>query len=131
MPQSTDYGTDNLMLFTRFRLRSGLQCALTDSVKQTQREVWRDYQYRCPTGIKKSRQTSAFFVPRIGLEPTCREALAPETSVSTISPPGHRFVRQRYYFFLFRNTFPMFFFARIAASNLAYLYRSIFQLFAE
>ena len=27
-------------------------------------------------------------VPRIGLEPTCREALAPETSVSTISPSG-------------------------------------------
>ena len=36
-----------------------------------------------------------FFVPRIGLEPTCREALAPETSVSTISPSGHRFVAQR------------------------------------
>ena len=34
-------------------------------------------------------------VPRIGLEPTCREALAPETSVSTISPSGHRFVAQR------------------------------------
>ena len=27
-------------------------------------------------------------VPEIGLEPTCREALAPETSVSTISPLG-------------------------------------------
>ena len=29
---------------------------------------------------------SPFFVRMIGLEPTCREALAPETSVSTISP---------------------------------------------
>ena len=27
-----------------------------------------------------------FIVRMIGLEPTCREALAPETSVSTISP---------------------------------------------
>ena len=27
-----------------------------------------------------------FVVRMIGLEPTCREALAPETSVSTISP---------------------------------------------
>ena len=38
-------------------------------------------------------------MPRIGLEPTCREALAPETSVSTISPSGHRFDVQRYYSF--------------------------------
>ncbi len=28
------------------------------------------------------------FVPEIGVEPTRREALAPETSVSTISPLG-------------------------------------------
>ena len=31
-------------------------------------------------------KSSRFFVRMIGLEPTCREALAPETSVSTISP---------------------------------------------
>ena len=54
---------------------------------------------------KEQLKNCSFFVPRIGLEPTCREALAPETSVSTISPSGHRFVAQRYYFFLFRNTF--------------------------
>ena len=29
-------------------------------------------------------------VPKIGVEPTCREALAPETSVSTISPLGQK-----------------------------------------
>ena len=63
-----------------------------------------------PNGHKKRAvEKLLFFVPRIGLEPTCREALAPETSVSTISPPGHRFVAQRYYFFLFRNTFLLFF----------------------
>ena len=28
------------------------------------------------------------YVPRTGLEPACLAALAPETSVSTISPPG-------------------------------------------
>ena len=66
-----------------------------------------------PQGTKKERNVPLFFVPRIGLEPTCREALAPETSVSTISPPGHRFVAQRYYFFLFRNTFLLFFLALI------------------
>ncbi len=44
---------------------------------------------------KRGKMFLSFFVPRIGLEPTCREALAPETSVSTISPPGHRFVAQR------------------------------------
>ena len=31
MPQSTDYDTDNLMLFTRYRLRGGQQSALADS----------------------------------------------------------------------------------------------------
>ena len=39
----------------------------------------------------ESFSTLSNSVPRIGLEPTCREALAPETSVSTISPSGHRF----------------------------------------
>ena len=45
----------------------------------------------------KEGETPVFFstVPRIGLEPTCREAPAPETSVSTISPSGHRFDVQR------------------------------------
>ena len=54
---------------------------------------------------KKSRKTfCSFFVPRIGLEPTCREALAPETSVSTISPPGLRFGLQRYNsFFIYQQ----------------------------
>ena len=47
-------------------------------------------------GIKKEKSNELlFFVPRIGLAPTCREALAPETSVSTISPSGHRFEVQR------------------------------------
>ena len=48
-------------------------------------------------------------MPRIGLEPTRREALAPETSVSTISPSGPHFVAQRYYFFSFVNTLRQFF----------------------
>ena len=39
-------------------------------------------------------------VPEIGVEPTRREALAPETSVSTISPLGLAKVRQRYKMFL-------------------------------
>ena len=43
----------------------------------------------------ESFSTLSHSEPRIGLEPTCREALAPETSVSTISPSGHRFVAQR------------------------------------
>ena len=37
-----------------------------------------------------------FKVPEIGVEPTRREALAPETSVSTISPLGLAKVGQRY-----------------------------------
>ena len=41
------------------------------------------------------------FVRMIGVEPTRREALAPETSVSTISPhPLFRKVGQRYKMFL-------------------------------
>ena len=43
---------------------------------------------------------SSFFVPEIGVEPTRREALAPETSVSTISPLGLAKVGQRYKMFL-------------------------------
>ena len=39
-------------------------------------------------------------VPEIGVEPTRREALAPETSVSTISPLGLEKVGQRYKMFL-------------------------------
>ena len=39
-------------------------------------------------------------VPEIGVEPTRREALAPETSVSTISPLGLAKVGQRYKMFL-------------------------------
>ena len=35
-------------------------------------------------------------VPEIGVEPTRREALAPETSVSTISPLGLAKAGQRY-----------------------------------
>ena len=41
-----------------------------------------------------------FMVPEIGVEPTRREALAPETSVSTISPLGLAKVGQRYKMFL-------------------------------
>ena len=43
---------------------------------------------------------SSFRVPEIGVEPTRREALAPETSVSTISPLGLAKVGQRYKMFL-------------------------------
>ena len=76
----------------------------------SQREVWRECKYSCPVGIKKEQlKKLLFFVPRIGLEPTCREALAPETSVSTISPSGPHFVLQRYYFFSFGNIFNLFF----------------------
>ena len=57
----------------------------------------------------ESSSTLSHSVPRIGLEPTCREALAPETSVSTISPSGLRFTGQRYYFFSFGNIFDSFF----------------------
>ena len=39
-------------------------------------------------------------VPMIGVEPTRREALAPETSVSTISPLGLGKAGQRYKMFL-------------------------------
>ena len=42
----------------------------------------------------------SFFVPEIGVEPTRREALAPETSVSTISPLGLAKAGQRYKRFL-------------------------------
>ena len=38
---------------------------------------------------EESENSSSFeIVPEIGVEPTRREALAPETSVSTISPLG-------------------------------------------
>ena len=57
----------------------------------------------------ESFSTLSHSVPRIGLEPTCREALAPETSVSTISPSGPHFELQRYYFFSFGNIFGRFF----------------------
>ena len=53
----------------------------------------------------ESFSTLSHSVPRIGLEPTCREALAPETSVSTISPSGHRFDVQRYYTFFISQHF--------------------------
>ena len=39
-------------------------------------------------------------MPEIGVEPTRREALAPETSVSTISPLGLGKAGQRYKMFL-------------------------------
>ena len=45
-------------------------------------------------------QSFLFLVPEIGVEPTRREALAPETSVSTISPLGLAKVGQRYKMFL-------------------------------
>ena len=51
---------------------------------------------------KTATDTAAvfFMVPEIGVEPTRREALAPETSVSTISPLGLEKVGQRYKMFL-------------------------------
>ena len=50
---------------------------------------------------EESENSSSFErVPMIGVEPTRREALAPETSVSTISPHGHEKAGQRYKMFL-------------------------------
>ena len=51
---------------------------------------------------KKAQQSAELYKVRmIGVEPTRREALAPETSVSTISPhPLFRKVGQRYKMFL-------------------------------
>ena len=43
---------------------------------------------------------NSLLVPEIGVEPTRREALAPETSVSTISPLGLGKAGQRYKMFL-------------------------------
>ena len=40
------------------------------------------------TEEESADSSSVFMVPMIGVEPTRREALAPETSVSTISPHG-------------------------------------------
>ena len=40
------------------------------------------------SGYKKKSSPRTALVPRIGLEPTCLAALAPETSASTISPSG-------------------------------------------
>ena len=45
------------------------------------------------------------FVRMIGVEPTRREALAPETSVSTISPHPRLKVLQRYEIFLKSKVF--------------------------
>ena len=42
------------------------------------------------------RKFFLYNVPEIGVEPTRREALAPETSVSTISPLGLAKAGQRY-----------------------------------
>ena len=55
-------------------------------------------------------------MPEIGVEPTRREALAPETSVSTISPLGLAKVGQRYknlliyelFFDLYHDLIPIF-----------------------
>ena len=44
---------------------------------------------------KKTDLKVSLHVPRIGLEPTCLAALAPETSASTISPSGQRFGMQK------------------------------------
>ena len=41
--------------------------------------------------IEFSMSYLAISVPRTGLEPARLSALAPETSASTIPPPGHRF----------------------------------------
>ena len=46
------------------------------------------------------RKFFLYNVPEIGVEPTRREALAPETSVSTISPLGLEKAGQRYKMFL-------------------------------
>ena len=53
----------------------------------------------------ESFSTLSNSVPRIGLEPTCREALAPETSVSTISPHPRSKVPQIYTIFLKSKVF--------------------------
>ena len=100
---------------TRYKKRSSLQVVILLRVKEIyslplSNGGWRVLKYSCPTGTKKERKISSlFFVPRIGLEPTCREALAPETSVSTISPPGLVFDLQIYDFFSFGNIFGLFF----------------------
>ena len=49
---------------------------------------------------KKKSSICWTLVPEIGVEPTRREALAPETSVSTISPLGLGKAGQRYKMFL-------------------------------
>ena len=55
---------------------------------------------------KKAQPRLSFLrVPEIGVEPTRREALAPETSVSTISPLGLGKVAQRYKIFLIYELF--------------------------
>ena len=57
--------------------------------------------YNCPMGtkIRATKRLLLFIVPRIGLEPTCRKALAPETSASTISPPGLKFTKTKVAYF--------------------------------
>ena len=54
---------------------------------------------------EEPNDSSSFCVRMIGLEPTCREALAPETSVSTISPHPRSKVLQRYEIFLKSKVF--------------------------
>ena len=54
---------------------------------------------------EEPNDSSSFHVRMIGLEPTCREALAPETSVSTISPHPRSKVSQRYEIFLKSKVF--------------------------
>ncbi len=54
-----------------------------------QREVWREYKYRCPMGIKKESQTTLFFVPRTRLELARANAHYPlKVACLPISPPG-------------------------------------------
>ena len=58
------------------------------------------------------------YVPEIGVEPTRREALAPETSVSTISPLGLAKAGQRYKFFLKLKAFAR----QLSHSNVEYIF---------
>ena len=83
--------TNILLILTHQYSLSLKEVNLSDNAVREQRTANVVSKTQSPKEYKKGRlKFSLPFVRMIGVEPTRREALAPETSVSTISPHPHR-----------------------------------------
>ena len=93
LPASVRLAYSPYAISLEFKLSKYILLLLTQNSRHWQRTA-----NICERG--RTKRFFLFFVRMIGLEPTCREALAPETSVSTISPHPRSKVLQRYEIFL-------------------------------